>query len=446
MERIHRPPDFGGRPSTSATSAPKPVTSLTPRTSIFCARARSVRSGSPAVPAIRIRGTGTDWRLVDLPRVDNPGGPPCGERFDLQRELHLGQGAHGRQSAGLLFRLQQNQYARYLERADDPNIRPSATSLQLHLCAAGGEREILSFSSMPAAANAIIGGWQLAGITTMLTGARLSPAYSWDGPGQHESVRRASGPIGDGNFDSSDMRDSLRRDSRSSTISLCHSGRRPRVLRNFRPLHPDWTGQVLWNMGIHKNWMLQEACSPAIPMGDVQRLQPAEFLEPETRISRRQFRPGDLGRSRPKHAIRTQIGLLRRCESAIRSALPRWWPCSPVQDGRNITRPPNDIKCSRITWCARAAEVTRNNLAEYSRILQEWKRQRPEVLKRFLYMLGLDPMPPKTPLNARITGAFERDGYRVENIVFESMPRLYVTGNLYLPKNVTGRAPGQSSM
>jgi dienelactone hydrolase len=39
----------------------------------------------------------------------------------------------------------------------------------------------------------------------------------------------------------------------------------------------------------------------------------------------------------------------------------------------------------------------------------------------------------KTPLNARITGAFVRDGYRVENIIFESLPGFRVTANLYLP-------------
>src|SRR4051794_21479235 len=88
----------------------------------------------------------------------------------------------------------------------------------------------------------------------------------------------------------------------------------------------------------------------------------------------------------------------------------------------------------------RAAEVTKNNLAGVTD-LAGWKRQRPQVLKRFLSLLGLDPMPPRTPLNARITGGFERDGYRVENIVFQSMPRLYVTGNLYLPKGLRERAP-----
>jgi hypothetical protein len=45
----------------------------------------------------------------------------------------------------------------------------------------------------------------------------------------------------------------------------------------------------------------------------------------------------------------------------------------------------------------------------------------------------------KTPLHARVTGSFAREGYRVENITFESQPGFLVTANLYLP--TTGRAP-----
>ncbi len=88
----------------------------------------------------------------------------------------------------------------------------------------------------------------------------------------------------------------------------------------------------------------------------------------------------------------------------------------------------------------RAAEVTKNNLAEITDAAS-WKRRRPEIRKRVLEQLGLDPLPPRTPLNARVTGSFERDLYRVEKVVFESMPHLYVTGNLYVPKGLSGRAP-----
>ena len=46
----------------------------------------------------------------------------------------------------------------------------------------------------------------------------------------------------------------------------------------------------------------------------------------------------------------------------------------------------------------------------------------------------------RTPINARVTGTVQRPGYRIENVTFESRPRLYVTANLYLPAG-TGRRP-----
>jgi cephalosporin-C deacetylase-like acetyl esterase len=88
----------------------------------------------------------------------------------------------------------------------------------------------------------------------------------------------------------------------------------------------------------------------------------------------------------------------------------------------------------------RASEVTRANLAKIAS-LEEWKRERPRIAREVLYTLGLEPMPPKTPLEAKITGVIERPTHRIEKIVFESSPGLYVTGNLYLPAKVNARLP-----
>lgn len=51
----------------------------------------------------------------------------------------------------------------------------------------------------------------------------------------------------------------------------------------------------------------------------------------------------------------------------------------------------------------------------------------------------LGGFPERTPLNARITGSFARDGYRVEKLIFESRPKLYVTADVYVP--ASGHAP-----
>lgn len=52
------------------------------------------------------------------------------------------------------------------------------------------------------------------------------------------------------------------------------------------------------------------------------------------------------------------------------------------------------------------------------------------------------PFPEKTPLNARVTGVVERDGYEIEKVIFESRPGFLVTANLYVPTNRQGPRPG----
>src|SRR5436309_4379543 len=66
--------------------------------------------------------------------------------------------------------------------------------------------------------------------------------------------------------------------------------------------------------------------------------------------------------------------------------------------------------------------------------LEEWTKQRPELRRQLLEMLGLDPLPARSALKAQITGKLERDAYQIEKLVFQSLPGLYVTGDFYLPK------------
>jgi len=68
---------------------------------------------------------------------------------------------------------------------------------------------------------------------------------------------------------------------------------------------------------------------------------------------------------------------------------------------------------------------------------EEWRARREALSTSLRRALG--PFPERTPLNARTTGAVEREGCRIEKIVFESRPRCYVTANLYLP--TTGTPP-----
>jgi cephalosporin-C deacetylase-like acetyl esterase len=59
-------------------------------------------------------------------------------------------------------------------------------------------------------------------------------------------------------------------------------------------------------------------------------------------------------------------------------------------------------------------------------------RERTTMIRSKLWELIGGPLE-KSPLNAQITGQLERPGYRIEKIVFESIPQVYVTANLYIP-------------
>src|SRR5690349_15086198 len=48
---------------------------------------------------------------------------------------------------------------------------------------------------------------------------------------------------------------------------------------------------------------------------------------------------------------------------------------------------------------------------------QEWEARRPELRREYLEMLGLWPLPERTPLRPQITGVIERqEGFRVEKV------------------------------
>jgi dienelactone hydrolase len=70
-----------------------------------------------------------------------------------------------------------------------------------------------------------------------------------------------------------------------------------------------------------------------------------------------------------------------------------------------------------------------------AKTIDEWKAKRPRLYQEYMDMLGLWPIPGKTPLKATVTGMVEAHGVFVEKIHFQSKPGLYVTANLYRPIN-----------
>lgn len=70
-----------------------------------------------------------------------------------------------------------------------------------------------------------------------------------------------------------------------------------------------------------------------------------------------------------------------------------------------------------------------------------WERRAQHIREQVLVSCGLWPAPEKTPLNAKVFGRIERDGYSVEKVCFQSYPGFYVAGNLYRPLGRKGPFP-----
>ncbi len=99
---------------------------------------------------------------------------------------------------------------------------------------------------------------------------------------------------------------------------------------------------------------------------------------------------------------------------------------------------PGDVMIDKVL----AAETDRLSLKflEGARTRTEWEKVRPRLYQEYMDMLGLWPLPAKTPLHATVTGTLERHGAVIEKIHFQSKPGLYVTANLYRPANPPGGA------
>ena len=57
---------------------------------------------------------------------------------------------------------------------------------------------------------------------------------------------------------------------------------------------------------------------------------------------------------------------------------------------------------------------------------------RNDCLRRYKKIIG--DFPEKSDLNAKITGTTLQEGFRIEKIIFESIPKRYVTANFYIPE------------
>ncbi len=69
----------------------------------------------------------------------------------------------------------------------------------------------------------------------------------------------------------------------------------------------------------------------------------------------------------------------------------------------------------------------------------EWKARQQKVKKILSEIVG--QFPEKTPLNPKITGIIQKENFRVEKVIYESVPGFPVTGCLFIPNNGKEKKP-----
>jgi cephalosporin-C deacetylase-like acetyl esterase len=94
--------------------------------------------------------------------------------------------------------------------------------------------------------------------------------------------------------------------------------------------------------------------------------------------------------------------------------------------------------------CRVAADITDGSLASIDR-LEQWQQERPQRYRQYLEMQGLvdglAPAASRPDLRVTTTGRLEREDVVIEKLHFQSLPRLYVAANLYLPRKLNAPAP-----
>src|SRR5882724_10397689 len=128
---------------------------------------------------------------------------------------------------------------------------------------------------------------------------------------------------------------------------------------------------------------------------------------------------------------RRELMALAACGISLRAA--RAQTQSPIKVYREYAKCLPDFvrDLADRAYRMRNGELAKLTTPAAVRARQQW------VTETFWKLVGVQPE--RTPLNARTVKKFERPGYRVENVVYESQPNFHVAANLYIP--TTGNPP-----
>ncbi len=84
-------------------------------------------------------------------------------------------------------------------------------------------------------------------------------------------------------------------------------------------------------------------------------------------------------------------------------------------------------------WSAAEGKAFLDQMRKTYTTPEAWQKRAEEIRTQILMGAELAPLPEKCPLNPIFGDIRTYDGYQVQNVAFESLPGVYVTGSIYSP-------------
>ena len=136
--------------------------------------------------------------------------------------------------------------------------------------------------------------------------------------------------------------------------------------------------------------------------------------------------------------LRNSILLFSACAIVLLS-----FPAHTVGQDKTHDKPVDTtMLCVGYHWTEAQGQEFLEKMKKTYTTAKAWKKRAERIREHILTGAGLKKFPAKFPLNPIFGEKRVFDGYQVQNVAFESLPGVYVTGSLYTPTNATGTLPG----
>ena len=117
--------------------------------------------------------------------------------------------------------------------------------------------------------------------------------------------------------------------------------------------------------------------------------------------------------------------------------------CSNRREGIKKTEEFEKSKAGQVyQWSESEGDEFLRNSKASNTTAEAWMEHAKRIRQNILQATGLDPLPARCSMNPVFGTKRIFEGYKVQNVAFESLPGVYVTGSIYAPLEIDGMPPG----